>query len=313
MHFNEFRTTTTDSGAWTNTKIDDEGGNQVFDSTGTQTINVNFKGGSLVLKAQGVDDDGEFDSKWWIQSFTGTLPATGTSFQKTFDGGRGKAKIIFKVTEDVGPVIVSGGDFAKNATYTGSVSGANITAVAGYGIIDRAAMVGIIVSRHKDVAYEPIFNKYTPIIPDGLSELKSSFPGIADLKDLQDYQLETQFVTDECDKFLRPQIDVPENTGDAPNGTKFSSTESEAALNTVESRIDELVSQGNSVSDISNTIEKETTVITTQTASQIEASNELATKKLRKNSKKTGVNNDINPELRADTASTQLITNFEQI
>ena len=140
--------------------------------------------------------------------------------------------------------------------------------------------------------------------------MKSSFPGIADLKNLQDYQLETQLVTDECDKFLRPQIDVPENTGDAPNGTKFSSTESEAALNTVESRIDELVSQGNSVSDISNTIEKETTVITTQTASQIEASNELATNKLRKNSKKTGVNNDINPELRADTASTQLITNI---
>ena len=35
MHFNEFRTTTTDSGAWTNTKIDDEGGNQVFENGST--------------------------------------------------------------------------------------------------------------------------------------------------------------------------------------------------------------------------------------------------------------------------------------
>lgn len=310
MHFNEFRTTTTDSGAWTNTKIDDEGGNQVFKNEDIQTINVNFPGGSLVMKAQGVDDSGEFDSKWWIESFTGTLPATGTSFQKTFDGGRGKVKIYFKVTENVGPVIVSGGDFAKNANYTGSISGANITAVAGYGIIDRAAMVGIIVSRHKDIAYEPIFNKYTEILPDVVNEVRSSFPGITDLRDLQDYQFESQLVADECDKFLKPQIEVPENIGDAPNGTKFTSSESEAALSTVENRLDQLVSEGKSVSDISNTIEKETTVITTQTSSQIEASNEIAINKLNKNSKKTGSNNEINPELRADTASTQLITNI---
>ena len=76
MHFNEFRTTTTDSGAWTNTKIDDEGGNQVFKNEDIQTINVNFPGGSLVMKAQGVDDGGEFDSKWWIESLMIILPAT---------------------------------------------------------------------------------------------------------------------------------------------------------------------------------------------------------------------------------------------
>ena len=80
-----------------------------------------------------------------------------------FDGGKDKVTIHFKISEDVGPVIVSGGDFAKNATYTGSVSGANITAVAGYGIIDRAQMVGIIVSRHKDVAYNLFLTSIHPL------------------------------------------------------------------------------------------------------------------------------------------------------
>ena len=310
MHFNEFRTTTTDSGAWTNTKIDDEGGNQIFDSVGTRTINVNFSGGSLVMKTEAIDDSGEFDSKWWIESFTGTLPTTGTSFQKTFNGGRGKVKIIFKVTENVGPTVVSGNNFAKNANYTGSISGAEVTAVAGYGIIDRAAMVGIIVSRHKDISYEPIFNKYTPIIPDSLDNLTSNFPGITDLKSLQDYQVESQFAVDECDKFLKPQIEVPENIGDAPNGTKFSSAESVAALDSIESRIDQLVSQGSSISDISKTLEQETKTITQQTLEQQEASNQLTTNKLNKNSKNTGSSGEINLELRSDTASSQLINNI---
>jgi hypothetical protein len=310
MHFNEFRTTTTGSGSWANVKIDDEGGNAVFDSTGTRTINVNFNGGSLVMKAEPINDGGEFDSKWYIESFTGTLPATGTSFQKTFNGGRGKVKITFKITEDVGPTVVTGNNFTKNANYTGNLSGAVVTALAGYGIIDRAAMVGIIVSSHKDIAYEPIFNKFTPIIPEGLSDLKSNFPGINDLKTLQDSKLENQFVTDECDKFLKPQIDVPENTGDAPNGTKFSSSASQSALETIENRLDQLVSEGKSISDISDVIAKENTVITDQTITQLEASNEIASNKLRKNIGNNGSTDDINLELRQDTASVQLINNI---
>ena len=310
MHFNEFRTTTTSSGSFSGTKVDDEGGNAVFDSSDTRTINVNFDGGSLVMKAEPIDDDGEFDSKWYIESFTGTLPATGTSFQKTLFGGRGIVKILFKVTEDVGPTVVTGGNFAKDSTYVGSLSGASITARAGYGIIDRAAMVGIIVSRHKDVAYEPIFNKFTPIVPEGLSDLRSSFPGISELRTLQDSKLENQFVTDECDKFLKPQIEVPENTGDAPNGTKFSSSASQAALETIENRLDQLVSEGKSISDITAVISQENQEITNQTIEQLQASNELASQVLNQSTQNAGPNPNINLELRQDTASVQLINNI---
>ena len=86
-----------------------------------------------------------------------------------------------------------------------STSGANITAVAGYAsLIVQMVMVGIIVSRHKDIAYEPVFNKYTEILPDVVNEVRSSFPeSITDLRDLQDYQFESQLVFDECDKFSK--------------------------------------------------------------------------------------------------------------
>lgn len=310
IHYMDYQTTTTSAGTWTSTKIDNEGGNAVFNSGETRTINVNFNGGSLVMKAEPIDDGGEYDSKWYIESFTGSLPSTGTSFQKTFNGGKGKVRIDFKIVENTGSTVVSGGTFAKNASYTGSISSASITAIAGYGIIDRAAMVGIIVSTHKDIGYEPVFNKNQPIVPDIISKLKSSFPGISEITDLREYNLEAPTVSETCDPYLTPSVIIPDNIGNADNVNKFVSNESEFKLTNIENRIDELVSGGTSIEDISKILEKENTVITNQTVSQLESTNETESNKNKQNSKKKDKKSDINLELKQDTASAQLINNI---
>ena len=70
----------------------------IFNSGSTKSKTVDFDGGSLVIKAEPVNDGGEWDSRWYIESFTGTLPKVGTAFQTKFNGGKDKVTIHFKVT-----------------------------------------------------------------------------------------------------------------------------------------------------------------------------------------------------------------------
>jgi hypothetical protein len=242
IHYMDYATTTTSSGAWTNQKIDNEGGNQIFNSGDTRSKTVNFDGGSLVIKAEPVDDGGEWDSRWYIESFTGTLPDIGTSFQTKLDGGKGKATIQFKITGTAPSQSAVGSNFAKDGTYTGSVSGASIQVKAGYGIIDRAAAVGIFISKRKDVIYSPIFKKQTGLIPDSVRDLKTNFPGLGTLQEFRDVGLDKPVVDTNCDPFLNPKVDLPGGVGTQNNTIQLNSSSNSSILQAIDDKIDEISS-----------------------------------------------------------------------
>ena len=90
------RIQTTDvAGNYTGGKVFCEAGNKYFNSATTFTENVSIGGATVQVKIQAVADGGEFDSRWWVQSFSGSLPAIGTEVDHTFNAG--KRDLTFKV------------------------------------------------------------------------------------------------------------------------------------------------------------------------------------------------------------------------
>ena len=90
------RIQTTDvAGNYTGGKVFCEAGNKYFNSATTFTENVSVGGATVQVKIQSVADGGEFDSRWWVQSFSGSLPAIGTEVEHTFNAG--KRDLTFKV------------------------------------------------------------------------------------------------------------------------------------------------------------------------------------------------------------------------
>lgn len=243
IHYMDFATTTTSSGSFTNTKIDNEGGNAIFNSGSTRTKTVKFDGGELVLKAEPVDDGGEYDSKWYISSFTGTLPDIGTAFQTKLDGGKGKATIHFKVTGTApNTTAASGSNFVKDAVYVASESLANIRVKAGYGIIDRAAAVGIFISKRKDVIYTPIFQIDRDVITPEMNDLKNNFPGLATIRDFRDSGITTPVTETNCDPFLSPKVNLPTVVGKTNNTVVLNSSVSTDIQEAIDAKVDEISS-----------------------------------------------------------------------
>tara|TARA_A100001234_G_scaffold164780_1_gene146035 strand:+ start:2246 stop:6259 length:4014 start_codon:yes stop_codon:yes gene_type:complete len=252
IHYMDFVSTTTSAGEWTNEKIFNEGGNAIFKSGSTKSKTVDFDGGSLVIKAEPVNDGGEWDSRWYIESFTGTLPKIGTAFQTKFDGGKDKATIHFKISGTAPTETAQSGPFTKEATYTASISGAEIRVKAGYGIIDRAAAVGIFISKRKDVLYTPIFRKQTDLIPQEAKELAVKFPGLGTLEEFREVGIENPIVDTNCDPFLNPQVNIPSGTGTQNNSIQLTSSNNSVVLQAIEDKIDEI----SSTSDVDEMVEE---------------------------------------------------------
>ncbi len=256
IHYMDFVTTTTSSGSFSGTKIDNEGGNAIFNSSSTRTKTVKFDGGELILKAEPVDDSGEYDSKWYIQSFTGTLPDIGTAFQTKLDGGRGKATIHFKVTGTApNQTAASGNNFVKDASYVASQSLANIRVRAGYGIIDRAAAVGIFISKRKDVMYTPIFKIDRDVITPEMNDLKNNFPGLSTIQDFREAGIGAPITETNCDPFLTPAIDYPISIGNADNDTVLNSSVSIELEEAIDAKIEEISSTAD-IDELVEAIEK---------------------------------------------------------
>ena len=311
IHYMKWSTTTNTSGGFlgNSSKIDNEGGNQVFDSGSTRTKTVNFDGGSLVLKADPVLDGNEYDSKWWIDSWTGTLPELGSSFQATLDGGRGKVKVFFKVVAENATPSVSGGNFAKNATYTASLSGANIVAIAGYGIIDRAALVGIIISARKDISYEPIFNLNQPILDDSIKNIRSNFPGIAEITDIRNSEVVPETFQGTCDPFLRPDVEIPTDSNKPYEKVTFKSDINNDLSAAIQDKIDEL-SGIKSISDIITEVELIGTDETELSEEANKTNEQIKSNLLNLNASPTSDLGGVNISIQQDTATTNLINSI---
>ena len=82
------RVVTTDvAGNYKGGKVLSESGNLYFNSTTTQTRTVTMGSATITFKARGVLNGSEYDSEWWVESWTGTLPAIGTTATHTWNPG----------------------------------------------------------------------------------------------------------------------------------------------------------------------------------------------------------------------------------
>ena len=82
------RVVTTDvAGNYKGGKVRSESGNLYFNSTTLQTRTVTMGSATITFKAQGILNGSEYDSEWWVDSWTGTLPAIGTTATHTWNPG----------------------------------------------------------------------------------------------------------------------------------------------------------------------------------------------------------------------------------
>ena len=82
------RVVTTDvAGNYKGGIVASQSGNLYFNSTTLQTRTVTMGSATIVFKAQGVVNGNEYDSQWWVDSWTGTLPAVGTKTTHTWNPG----------------------------------------------------------------------------------------------------------------------------------------------------------------------------------------------------------------------------------
>lgn len=312
IHYMDFQSTTNTNGTWNNNKINNEGGNAIFDSGSTRTKTVKFDGGELVLKAEPINDGGEYDSDWYISSFTGSLPPIGSSFQTKLDGGKGKVTVHFKIVGNTTSEVASGGVFVKDATYTGNISGANIRVKAGYGIIDRAAAVGIFISKRKDVMYTPIFKKQQEILTPEIRQLKNNLPGLGELTEFRDAGGTTPVVDTNCQPYLTPPVNLPEVVGNANNLIQLDSDISVVIADAIDNKLDEIAGNldvDEMVLEIEKLIKsnKDIPEVNQSNLDNLQSNLNKVTKADTSDNKFT---NNADPSLSQDTASNKLINDI---
>ena len=88
--------TTDQYGQWTNRKVFNEGGAQIFSNSTTQSFTTSNSGITVNVSVTPIDDGNDWDSEWWISSWTGTAPV-GTTWTYSFNVGNNTAFLDFEV------------------------------------------------------------------------------------------------------------------------------------------------------------------------------------------------------------------------
>lgn len=317
IHDNDWKCNTNIGGDWTGVKVFNEGGNAIFNSTTQRQWDITRGDAVITMIAEPINDGGEFDSNWYIAAVkdkagnvtTSGLPPVGTTFQSTQNGGRGNIVIKFKVIGTADQVTTTGSDFNKDGEYTGSLSGATIVARAGWGIKDRAAMVGIIVSKRKDILYEPVFQKEGNIVGDELNDLTQNFPGISTLNDIRSSEYRPIVVDSPCDPYLTPNTDIPLNVGNADNSTRQYSDNNATISAKINEKVDELAGTA-SVTDIADAIQTITIAETTVNTDNNDLSDDAQSNIDQIRGKTGGDNAEVELTTKQDTSVNTLITNI---
>ena len=88
--------TTDQYGQWTNRKVFNEGGAQIFSNNTTQSFTTSNSGITVNVSVTPIDDGNDWDSEWWISSWTGNAPV-GTTWTYNFNVGNNTAYLDFEV------------------------------------------------------------------------------------------------------------------------------------------------------------------------------------------------------------------------
>ena len=93
------RVVTTDSeGNYAGRRVRCEAGARYFNQSGTiLTHNVSLGGANVVFRVEPLVTSNDIDSKWWVQSWSGSLPAIGTEVDYTFNAGQRDCTVTLQV------------------------------------------------------------------------------------------------------------------------------------------------------------------------------------------------------------------------
>ena len=150
FHNRRFVTTRAD-GTWNERKVRCEGGNRVFNSTATQTQTFTANGLTVTVKVTPIDDGGEYDSSWWVESWSGTMPAIGTTWEHSWNAGKGT--VYVKVT------VVDGAGSGQDHAY-----GRETVAPAGYDRVHTGPAFYIL--QYPERGTVPLYKFYSPTTVD---------------------------------------------------------------------------------------------------------------------------------------------------
>lgn len=92
--------TTNPDGTWNGKKIRRECGNTIFNSGVTRTWTASGAGVTVTINADPIDDNGEWDSNWWVSNVSGG-GVVGDSFTASLNGGRGNVTVTFTLIAGV--------------------------------------------------------------------------------------------------------------------------------------------------------------------------------------------------------------------
>jgi len=153
--------TTNYDGTWNGLKIDNPGGNKIFNSAGTRTFSTTFGSADITVNIEVYDDNGEFDSRWYA-TYTGELPAVGQEVGVTFTGDLDTFDVRFYVLE--------GNKEGTNHDY-----GFESTAPAGY-TLTSSEPVFYLHEQKKDDRSVAVYKYYSNKRKDTLLTIKPGQP-----------------------------------------------------------------------------------------------------------------------------------------
>ena len=161
--FHNKRLCTTDtSGNWTQEKVRCEGGNAVFNSTTTQTQTFTSNGLTITVKVTPINDGGEYDSRWWVESFSGTMPAVGTTWNHSWNGGKGTVSVKVTIIEGPG----SGHDTAYGREEIAPAGYTLANTEPAFYILDRKARESVPLFKFYSIPNVDTFMTTNPGSPD---------------------------------------------------------------------------------------------------------------------------------------------------
>tara|TARA_B100000401_G_scaffold25586_1_gene15275 strand:+ start:158 stop:4507 length:4350 start_codon:yes stop_codon:yes gene_type:complete len=153
--------TTNYDGTWNGDKIENPGGNDIWNSTSTKTYTASLGAATVTITVEPYDDNGEYDSMWYA-TYTGVLPAVGTSSTATFTGDTASFNVLLTVIEG-------------NAVGTNHDYGTSPTAPAGY-TLTSSNPAFYLHSRQKDDRSVAVYKFYSESRQDTLLTIKPGEP-----------------------------------------------------------------------------------------------------------------------------------------
>ena len=143
--------TTNYDGTWNGNKIENPGGNSIWNTTSTKTYTATIGSATVTLTVEPFLDGGEYDSNWYA-TYTGTLPAVGTEASATFTGDLASFNVALMVIEG-------------NAAGTNHDYGTSSTAPSGY-TLTSSQPVFYLHERKKDDRSVPVYKYYSSATVD---------------------------------------------------------------------------------------------------------------------------------------------------